>query len=168
MKAEDTGTTALARNSAIQRTLGLGAVAGVRSMTAPALLSWAASRGGIGGFQGTPFAALASPIAARLLTLLAVGEAAADKFPAAPNRVSIPGLLGRVVSGAVVGAALFASEGRRGLPGATLGALCAVAAAYPSYYLRVGARERLGVPNAALGLVEDTVAVGTGLAALRR
>ena len=49
----------------IGRALGLGAVAGVRSMSAPALLSRAASRGNIGGIEDTPFAFLASPRAAR-------------------------------------------------------------------------------------------------------
>ena len=103
------------------RTLGLGAVAGIRSMTAPALLSRSASRGALAGIAGTPFAPLASPRTARILALLAVGEAVGDKLWAAPDRVSVPGLLGRILSGALVGAALFASEGQRGTGGGALG-----------------------------------------------
>jgi uncharacterized membrane protein len=153
---------------ALERTLGLGAVAGVRSMSAPALLSRAASRGDIGGNEDTPFAFLASPRAARILTVLAVGEAVADKLPFSPVRISAPGLIGRMVSGALVGAALFAAAERRATIGAGLGLLAAAAASYLSYYLRVKTQEKLGAPNWAVGLVEDTLAEGAGLLALRK
>ena len=150
------------------RVLGLGAVAGVRSMSAPALLSRAASRGMIEGIEGTPFAFLASPRAARILTVLAVGEALADKLPFAPDRISLPGLVGRMASGGLVGAALFAATRRRVAIGAGLGLLASAATSYPSYYLRVKTQERLGLPNWAVGLVEDALAEGTGLLALRK
>jgi uncharacterized membrane protein len=153
---------------ALGRTLGLGAVAGVRSMSAPALLSRAASRGDIGGIEGTPFAFLASPRAARILTVLAVGEALADKLPFSPDRISAPGLIGRMSSGALVGGALFAAAERRAVLGAGLGLLAAAAASYPSYYLRVKTQEKLGAPNWAVGLVEDVLAEGAGLLALRK
>ncbi len=150
------------------RVLGLGAVAGVRSMSAPALLSRAASRGDIEGIEGTPFAFLASPRAARILTVLAVGEALADKLPFSPDRISLPGLVGRMASGGLVGAALFAAAQRHSTIGAGLGLLASAAASYPSYYLRVKTQERLGLPNWAVGLVEDALAEGTGLLALRK
>ncbi len=150
------------------RALGLGAVAGVRSMSAPALLSRAASRGYIGGIEGTSFAFLASPRTARILTVLAVGEALADKLPFSPDRISPPGLLGRMASGGLVGAALFAAAERRATIGAGLGLLSAAAASYPSYYLRVKTQEKLGAPNWAVGLVEDALAEGAGLLTLRK
>jgi uncharacterized membrane protein len=153
---------------ALGRTLGLGAVAGVRSMSAPALLSRAASRGDIGGIEGTPFAFLASPRTARILTVLAVGEALADKLPFSPDRISAPGLVGRMASGALVGATLFAAAERRTPLGAGFGLLAAVAASYPSYYLRVKTQEKLGAPNWAVGLVEDALAEGAGLLTLRK
>jgi uncharacterized membrane protein len=152
----------------IGRALSLGAVAGVRSMSAPALLSRAASRGSIEGIEETPFAFLASPRAARILTVLAVGEALADKLPFSPDRISPPGLVGRMASGGLVGAALFAAAERRAAIGAGLGLLASVAASSPSYYLRVKTQERLGLPNWAVGLVEDALAEGTGLLALRK
>jgi uncharacterized membrane protein len=150
------------------RTLGLGAVAGVRSMSAPALLSRAASRGDIEDIEGTPFAFLASPRAARILTVLAVGEALADKLPFSPDRISPPGLVGRMASGGLVGAALFAAAERRAVIGAGLGLLASVAASYPSYYLRVKTQEKLGLPNWAVGLVEDALAEVAGLLTLRK
>ena len=137
-------------------------------MSAPALLSRAASHGGIKGIEGTPFAFLASPRTARILTVLAVGEALADKLPFSPDRISPPGLVGRMASGALVGATLFAAAKRRATIGAGLGLLSAAAASYPSYYLRVKTQEKLGVPNWAVGLVEDALAEGTGLLTLRK
>jgi len=163
-------TNALTSNPgrALGRTLGLGAVAGVRSMSAPALLSRAASRGYIGGIEDTRFAFLASPRTARILTVLAVGEAVADKLPFAPDRISAPGLIGRMASGGLVGAALFAAAERRASIGAGLGLLSAAASSYPSYYLRVKTQEKLGAPNWAVGLVEDALAEGAGLLALQK
>ena len=136
-------------------------------MMAPALLSRAASRGDLAGIEDTPFGTLASPKAARALALLAGSEAVGDKFPNAPDRISLPGLMGRVGTGALVGAALFASEGRKSAAGAAVGLLCAVLAAYTSYHLRIGAVEGLGARNWAAGLFEDALALGTGLLALR-
>ena len=137
-------------------------------MSAPALLSRAAFRGDIEGIEGTPFAFLASPRTARILTVLAVGEALADKLPFAPDRISTPGLAGRMASGALVGATLFAAAERHATVGAGLGLLSAVAASYPSYYLRVKTQEKLGAPNWAVGLLEDALAEGAGLLTLRK
>ena len=142
--------------------LGLGAVAGMRSMTPPALLSRAASRGEVPGIEETPFAFLASKRAARLLTVLALGEISADKLPFAPDRTSIPSLAGRLVTGALVGAALFSADGRSGTTGGAFGALSSLATSYLSFYLRTGAQEKLGLPSPVLGLVEDAVALGIG------
>jgi uncharacterized membrane protein len=137
-------------------------------MSAPALLSRAASRGYIEGIADTRFAFLASPRTARILTVLAIGEAVADKLPFAPDRISAPGLIGRMASGALVGAALFAAVERRATIGAGFGLLAAAAASYPFYYLRVKTQEKLGAPNWAVGLVEDALAEGAGLLTLRK
>lgn len=136
-------------------------------MSAPAQLSRAASRGEIRGIEKTRFAALASTRAARLLTLLAVGEAIADKFAGVPDRTSIPGLIGRMASGSLVGATIFSAAQRRAAVGAGLGLLSSAAASFPSYHLRVGATETLGLPNWAAGLLEDALAEGAALLTLR-
>ena len=147
---------------------GLGAVAGIRSMTPPALLSRAAARGQVRGIERTPFAFLASPGVAGLLTVLAVGEISADKLPFAPDRISAPGLAGRLATGALVGAALYASDGRKGATGGAVGALSSLASSYLSFYLRTGAQQRLGLPNPAGGVIEDAIALSLGLLSLRR
>jgi uncharacterized membrane protein len=80
----------------------IGVVAGLRSMTAPAAISWAAHFGWLRlenswlaflGFAATPF----------ILSVLAIGELIADKLPQTPSRKAHIGFLGRIVSGDCVG-----------------------------------------------------------------
>jgi uncharacterized membrane protein len=146
--------------------LGLGASAGLRSMLAPALLSRAAARGELVGLEETPFAALASPKAAKVLAALAVGEAVADKTPVVPGRASVPVLLQRAATGAAVGGALYAARNLDGRVGGALGAVAAVVAAVGGQGFRQAAT-KAPVPSLLPALVEDAVAVGLGLLALR-
>ena len=139
------------------KTLGLGAIAGMRSMAAPAALSSAVERGDVGGLEDTPFAALGFPGVSRALLLLEIGEMIVDKLPIAPSRTSPPPLLGRAAFGAFVGAALFVSEGRRAAVGGVLGAVSALAGAYAGERLRLLGAERLGIPDPVVALLEDGV-----------
>jgi uncharacterized membrane protein len=138
------------------RTLGLGAIAGVRSMAAPAALSRAVERGEVGGLAHTSFAALGSPGVSTALRLFEIGEMFVDKLPVAPSRTSPPPLLGRGVSGAFVGAALFVSDGRRAAAGGALGAVSALAGAYVGERLRLLGAQKLGVPDPVVALLEDS------------
>ncbi len=139
------------------KTLGLGAIAGMRSMAAPAALSSAVARGDVGGLEDTPFAALGFPGVSRALLLLEIGEMFVDKLPVAPSRTSPPPLLGRAVSGAFVGAALVVSDGRRAAVGGALGAVSALMGAYVGERLRLLGAERLGIPDPIVALLEDGV-----------
>ena len=139
------------------RAAGLGAIAGLRSMAAPAALSRAAAAGRVGGLRDTPFAVLCSSKVSALLTVFEVGELVGDKLPVTPSRTSLPPLLGRAASGAVVGGALFTSERHRTVPGAAFGAAAAVAAAYAGERLRALASEKTGLPDPVVALAEDTV-----------
>jgi uncharacterized membrane protein len=141
----------------VWRTLGLGAIAGVRSMAAPAALSKAVERGDVGGLEQTPFAALGSPGVSTVLRLFEIGEMFVDKLPVAPSRTSPPPLLGRAVSGAFVGAALVVSDGRRAAVGGALGAVSALMGAYVGERLRLLGAERLGIPDPIVALLEDGV-----------
>ncbi len=148
--------------------LGLAAVAGLRSMAGPALLSRTMRRGDVERLQGTPFAALGSPKISALLRLLMVGEMIADKTPFIPARTSAPALTGRALSGALVGAALFAAAGQRPAVGAMLGVPPAIVAAYAGEKFRVRGPEKLGVPSSVLGLLEDGIVLSFGTHLLRR
>jgi uncharacterized membrane protein len=139
------------------KTVGLGAIAGVRSMAAPAALSRAMERDDIGGLEQTPFAALGSPRVSIALRMLEIGEMFVDKLPVAPSRTAPPPLLGRAASGGLVGAALFVSDGRRAAVGGALGAASALIGAYVGESLRLLGAERLRIPDPVVALLEDGV-----------
>lgn len=143
------------------RTLGLGAISGLRSMSGPALLSRAAAKGSL-QLEGTAFAFLGSPRISKALLVLALGELFTDKLPVTPSRTSIPPLLGRAASGALVGAALFASDGRSAATGAALGSSAAVAAAYAGERMRALAGEKSGLPDPVVALAEDAIVLVGG------
>ncbi len=148
--------------------VGLAAVAGIRSMAAPALLAQAIRRGDVRGLAGTPFGALGSGRVPALLEALMIGEMIGDKTPFIPARTSAPALLWRAFSGALVGAALFVSGERGGPSGALVGASSALAGVYAVDRLRSGATQGLGVPDTIFGLLEDGLVLSLGTRLLRR
>jgi uncharacterized membrane protein len=103
-----------------------------------------------------------------LFQILAIGEIAADKLPFSPSRNLPPALLGRILSGALVSAALYASRSRPAASGALLGAVAAMLASLAGERIRVSGAQRLGLPSAALGLVEDGLVVLVGSRLLRK
>ena len=155
-------------NAETLKTAGLAAISGLRSIAGPALLSRTVRRGDIQGLEGTPFAALESPKVSAALQLLMVGEMIGDKTPFVPSRTSVPSLVGRALSGGLVGAVLFLDAERGPVSGAVLGVLSAVAAAYSGEKLRAKGAQKLGVPDPILGLLEDGVVLFGGSRLLRR
>ena len=144
---------------ALTRAIGLGALAGMRSIAAPALLSRYAARdnawpNGLDMAQ-TPFAVLGSSVAPPVLGVLAAGEMSGDKMPAAPDRTSPLALAARAGSGAIVGGAIFAAEDEKPLKGALIGAGVAVAAAFVSLAIRKGLNDKAHIPDKFLGIGED-------------
>jgi uncharacterized membrane protein len=133
----------------------MGAIAGCRSTAAPAALSRAISDDRIEGLEDTPLAVLGSPGGSAVLRIMEIGEFLVDKLPVTPSRTSPLPLLGRTASGALVGAALFASEDRNPAVGGVLGAAAAVASAYAGERLRLQAAKTLGMPDPIVALLED-------------
>jgi uncharacterized membrane protein len=152
----------------ILRTAALAAISGVRSMAAPALLARAVGGGEVAGLRGTPFAALGSGRVSTVLQILMVGEMGGDKTPFVPSRTSGGALLGRALSGALVGSALFVSRERGGASGALLGAVSALAGVYAADRLRSETTQGLGLPDPAFGLLEDGLVLFGGSQLLRR
>lgn len=148
--------------------LGMGAIAGVRAMLAPALLSRAWNR----PLHGRGLRPLGSPRAAQILTALAAGEMLVDKWPRLPARTEAVALASRALSGGFVGWALGRRRRfwrRRTLPqaaAAALGAAAGVAGAFGAVQLRRLAT-RAGLPNTAAGLFEDGLMLLAGQALLR-
>jgi len=137
------------------RSILIGFVAGARSMTPLAAVSEAARRGDLPAGNGAA-SWLAHPLVATGAKLLAAGELWGDKLRGAPDRIVPVGILARVLSGGLAGAAL--APRRQALLGAGLGAAAAVGAAYLTFDLRMRALRRFG--QTPTGLVEDALTVG--------
>lgn len=149
------------------KALGLGIVAGMRSMTPPALIAHELRRTGSRELDESPLRFLTTAQAAEVTRILAAGEIMADKTPWIPDRISPPGLVGRGVSGALAGAALCSGDGNEEpVVGAVVGAAAALASAFAAYHLRKRLGEA-GIPDPVLAAAEDVLAVGGGLLILR-
>jgi uncharacterized membrane protein len=146
------------------KAVSLGAISGLRSLSGPAFVSRAASRGGM-NLDGTPLAFLGSPRLSKVLILMELGELIGDKLPTTPSRTIWPPLLGRAASGGLVGAAAFVSEGQRAATGAILGSSAAVAAAFAGERLRAVVVGKTGLPDPVVALAEDAVVLLVGFRA---
>jgi uncharacterized membrane protein len=148
--------------------LGLGALAGMRGLSAPAVLSAALVRNGAGRSASWPLRLLSSRAGASLVSVLAAGEFVADKTPFVQDRVKPVPLAGRALMGAASGTMLALFRRRTFTVPALAGAASAVASAFAAYHVRRAAGRALHVPDAILGAAEDAlvVALGWRLAAL--
>jgi uncharacterized membrane protein len=155
-------TTALALAFAI------GVIAGLRSMTAPAVVSWAAQWKWLDLGQ-TPLAFLGSTVAAYILAAGAIVELIVDKLPKTPPRTAPPGLIARLVLGGLSGAALCGAAHQSVVLGAhqsvvlggVLGAAGGLAGCFGGYALRTRLSKVL--PGLVVALLEDAVAICGGL-----
>ena len=134
----------------------IGVIAGLRAMTAPAAVSWAAHLGWINlsdswlaflGYAWTPW----------IFTLLAIVELITDQLPSTPSR-KVPQQFGaRLVAGGLAGAAIGAGSGVwiagliAGLIGAAIGTYGGAAAR-----ARLAAGFGKDLPAA---LIEDAIAI---------
>ena len=146
--------------------VGFATLAGMRSMSAPAFLSHCLARQSPAGLIGSPLRLLRKPVVGTALKVLAAGEMVADKLPNTPDRTAPPVLLGRLLSGALVGAAWYRSRDGSAVGGGLLGGLVAVAATFVSYGLRMGISQQAGLPVALVGAGEDALVLGGGAALL--
>jgi uncharacterized membrane protein len=140
----------------------IGIVAGLRSMTAPAVVAWAAHLGWL-QLGPTPLAFLGSPVARYVLLALMLAELVADKLPFTPSRKRPGPFIGRILTGGLAGAALAAGLGQSLPAGAVAGALGAVVGTLGGYRARTGLVQALRVPDYVVALTEDVVAVGGAL-----
>jgi uncharacterized membrane protein len=144
----------------------LGVVAGLRSMTAPAAVSWAARLGWL-RLQNTPLAFLGFTAAPYILTVLAIGELISDKLPRTPSRKTLVPFAARIVTGALSGAALGAAE--RALVGGLLaGALGGVAGTLGGYEFRSRLVKAIAGKDLPIALLEDVIAICAAFLILSR
>jgi uncharacterized membrane protein len=140
----------------------IGIIAGLRSLTAPALVSWAARLGWL-DLSGSWLSFLGSRAATIILSLLALGELVADKLPKTPNRTDLGPLVFRAITGGFSSIAICASAHQSPVIGAILGVLGAIAGAFAGYEIRHRLVETFRLPDFGVAVAEDIVAIGGGL-----
>ena len=130
----------------------IGVVAGLRTMTAPAAVSWAAYLGWI-KLQGTWLAFLGFAITPYIITFAALAELVTDQLPSTPSR-KVPVQFGaRIVMGGLCGLAIGGFGGLiAAIVGAVIGTLAGAA-------VRARLTGALGSDRSA-ALLEDAVAIG--------
>jgi uncharacterized membrane protein len=136
----------------------MGVVAGLRSMTAPAAVSWAARLGWL-HLQNTWLAFLAYVATPYILSVLAIGELIADKLPSTPSRKAPLGSTGRVLAGALCGGAVGATS-KALIGGILAGVLGAVAGTLGGYEFRTRLVKAIGGKDLPIALFEDVIAIG--------
>ncbi|MFY2859939.1 DUF4126 domain-containing protein [Mycobacterium sp. THU-M104] len=142
----------------------IGVVAGLRTLTAPAVVAWAAMLGWI-DLQETWASWMGNGITVAIVTVLAIAELGTDKLPKAPPRTAPPPFAARITMGAFAGAVLgaawhftFSALGC-GVIGAVLGTM-------GGYQARRRLVEARGGQDLPIALLEDAVAILGGFAIL--
>jgi uncharacterized membrane protein len=139
--------------------IGIGIVAGLRALLAPATVAWAAHLGWL-DLHGSPLAFMGSTAAVVILTVLAVGELVGDKMPQTPKRTALPSLLARIVTGGLCGITLCEAAGKSLVTGALLGAIGALIGAFAGYEIRRRLVSNLHIKDFFVAICEDLVAIG--------
>lgn len=131
----------------------IGVIAGLRTATPLAAISWAGYLGWI-DFGGTQISFIGHIVTALILTVVAIAELVGDQLPATPSR-KVPMQFGiRIALGAIAGALLPGNW----IIGLILGAIGAAIGTYIGADIRVRLAKAFGrdLPAA---LIEDVVAV---------
>ena len=138
----------------------IGVVAGLRTMTAPTAVSWAAQLGWL-DLRDTWLAFLGYTWTPWIMSALAIAELVADQLPSTPSR-TVPMQFGaRIVSGALSGAAIGAATGSVG-GGLIAGVVGAVVGTLGGHAIRARLAAAFGNDRPA-ALIEDAVAIGGAL-----
>ena len=140
----------------------IGVVAGLRSLTAPAVVAWGALLGWI-SLNLTWAHWVGNVITVVIFTILAGAELVSDKLPKTPPRTAPAGFGARIVTGAFSGAVIGTPFGHpwtavgAGVDGAVLGTL-------GGYQARKRLVAATGGKDLPIALLEDAVAILGGLA----
>lgn len=143
---------------------GMGAIAGMRTMAAPALLSEYLNSESARGLKNSKLSFVRNTMTSRVFEFLAAGEMAADKSDNAPARIEPMGLMGRILSGAFVGSVIYVYGKKSFLEGAIVGGVSAAASTFISYYSRKALDENTSISDKAIGAVEDAAVIGGSVA----
>jgi uncharacterized membrane protein len=135
----------------------IGVVAGLRTMTAPTAVGWAAYLGWL-HLQNTALAFMGLAVTPLVFTLLAIFELVRDQMPGTISRKHPAAFVARLISGGLCGAAVGAASGALigGLIAGMIGAVIGTLGGY-EVRARMAAVFDRDLPAA---LLEDLVALG--------
>lgn len=145
----------------------IGIIAGLRALTAPAVVCWAAHLGWL-NLQNSHLAWMGSTAAVAIFSILALAEIINDKLPATGSRTAPPSLVIRSITGALAGTALAIAASQSVLLGIVLGVIGALAGSFLGYEVRHRIVTGLKIPDFPIALVEDAIAIGCGLLIVSR
>src|SRR5262249_33783669 len=134
----------------------IGVLAGLRSLTPPAVVSWAARLGWL-HLENTRLAFLGATVTPYILTVLALGGLIADQLPKTPSGKTAGPFFARIVTGALCGAAVGATD-QKLFVGLVLGALGGVAGTLGGYEVRTRLARAIG-RDLPIALLEDVVTI---------
>jgi len=140
----------------------IGVVAGLRSLTAPAVVAWGAYHGWL-NLHGLALSFMGSKAAVIIFVMLAVGELVSDKLPATPSHTAPLGLMARILLGGLCGACLAVAGAQSIVIGALLGVAGGVAGAFGGYQIRTRLVKALKCPDFVIAIAEDAAAIAGGL-----
>jgi uncharacterized membrane protein len=138
--------------------LFIGLAAGLRSMTAPAIVSWAAHLRLL-HLEHSPFAFMGSKITVIVFSAFAIGEYIVDKLPKTPKRTEPVGLIARIITGGASGGCLYVANGKSMLVGMLLGGVGGVIGAFSGYEARKWLGNTLKVKDVFIAIPEDLIAI---------
>lgn len=138
-----------------------GFIAGLRTFTAPAAISWAARVGWL-HLGGSWLAFLGYAWTPWILSVAAVGELINDKLPRTPSRKTPPQFAARILSGALCGAAIgIAAQSL--IVGIVLGVIGAISGTLLGAAARTRLVKAIGGRDFPIAVLEDLIAVGFAL-----
>jgi uncharacterized membrane protein len=139
--------------------LGVGFAAGLRALTPPAVVAWAAHFGWL-NLSNSRLAFMGSIISVIIFSLLAVFELIGDLRPSTPKRTAPVPLVARILMGGLCGACLCAASNQSLIIGAILGAVGGVIGAFAGYEIRRRIVAALNIKDVFIALLEDLVTIG--------
>ena len=167
----------MSATTALILAFGIGVVAGLRSLTAPAVVAWAAHLGRL-DLHHSPLRFMGSAAAVAVFTLGALVEFVMDQLPKTPARTTLIPLTARILLGGLSGACVAAAavpmflsataatvvgSGASPIAGALAGAAGAVAGAFGGYQARTRLVRLLRVKDPFVAIPEDVVAIALGV-----
>ena len=139
--------------------LGIGFTAGLRSLTPPAVVAWAAHLGWL-NLTNSPLAFMGSIIAVITFSLLALFELFVDLQPSTSKRTAPVPLGARIVTGALCGACLYAASHQSLIIGALLGSVGGIIGAFAGYETRKKLVAALNIKDTFIAVLEDLITIG--------